>query len=233
MCSNKTATFAISISLLIFSLITSCQKKIALFNGKNLNGWSADVPMKDSLPGVPTSFIIRDDLLVSMGEPRGHLITDEVFENYRLTVEYRFAGKPGNCGILVHVSTPRFLYKMFPKSIEVQMEHQSAGDFWVIGEDITVPDMEKYRGPKADWGTTEGKARQILNLTDNSENALGEWNRMTIECVGNIIKVWVNGDMVNYGYGATASRGKLAIQAEGAQVEFRRIELQKIDKLSD
>lgn len=233
MCSNKTATFTISISLLIFSLITSCQKKIALFNGKNLNGWSADVPMKDSLPGAPASFIVRDDLLVSMGEPRGHLITDEVFENYRLTVEYRFAGKPGNCGILVHVSTPRFLYKMFPKSIEIQMEHKNAGDFWVIGEDITVLDMEKYRGPKADWGTTEGKARQILNLTDNSENALGEWNRMTIECVGNSIKVWVNGDMVNYGYGATASRGKLAIQAEGSEVEFRRIELQKIDKLSD
>lgn len=233
MCSNKTATFTISISLLIFSLITSCQKKIELFNGKNLNGWSSDVPMKDSLPGVPASFIIHDGLLVSMGEPRGHLITDEVFENYRLTVEYRFAGKPGNCGILVHVSTPRFLYKMFPKSIEIQMEHQSAGDFWVIGEDITVPDMEKYRGLKTDWGTTEGKARQILNLTDNSENALGEWNRMTVECVGNSIKVWVNGDMVNYGYGATASRGKLAIQAEGAEVEFRKIELQKIDKLSD
>ncbi|MDP2059682.1 MAG: DUF1080 domain-containing protein, partial [Flavobacteriaceae bacterium] len=203
------------------------------FNGKDLSGWHADVPMNDSLPDAPASFLVRNGLLVSMGEPRGHLITDEVFENYRLEIEYRFAGEPGNCGVLVHASTPRFLYKMFPKSIEVQMEHQNAGDFWVIGEDITVPDMEKYRGPKADWGTTEGKARQIHNLTDNAEKSLGEWNQMAVECVGNQIKVWVNGDLVNYGYDATASKGRIAIQAEGAEVEFRKIELQKIDKLSD
>jgi hypothetical protein len=224
----KTAIFASM--LLIF---VGCEKKASLFNGKNLSGWHADVPMKDSLPDAPASFVVRNGLLVSLGEPRGHLITDEVFENYRLEVEYRFAGEPGNCGVLVHASTPRFLYKMFPKSIEVQMEHQNAGDFWVIGEDITVPDMEKYRGPKSDWGSTEGKARQIRNLTDNSEKPLGEWNRMVVECVGNQIKVWVNGDLVNYGYDTTVQKGQIAIQAEGAEVEFRKIELQKIVKLSD
>lgn len=223
----------ISATLFAFLILAGCEKKTPLFNGKDLTGWHADVPMKDSVPDASASFIVRDGLLVSLGEPRGHLITDEVFENYRLEVEYRFVGEPGNCGVLVHASTPRFLYKMFPKSIEVQMEHKNAGDFWVIGEDITVPDMEKYRGPKADWGTTEGKARQILNLTDGSEKPLGEWNRMAIECVGNRVKVWVNGDRVNYGYGATVSRGRISIQAEGAEVEFRKIELQKIDKLSN
>lgn len=223
----------ISATLFAFLILAGCEKKTPLFNGKDLTGWHADVPMKDSVPDASASFIVRDGLLVSLGEPRGHLITDEVFENYRLEVEYRFVGEPGNCGVLVHASTPRFLYKMFPKSIEVQMEHQNAGDFWVIGEDITVPDMEKYRGPEADWGTTEGKARQILNLTDGSEKPLGEWNRMAIECVGNRIKVWVNGDRVNYGYGATVSRGRISIQAEGAEVELRKIELQKIDKLSN
>ena len=43
--------------------------------------------------------------------------------------------------MLVHASTPRALYRMFPKSIEVQMFHRNAGDFWCIVEDITVPDM--------------------------------------------------------------------------------------------
>lgn len=230
---SKIPLFKVFILLFFVSLFVSCEKKTSLFNGKDLSGWHADVPMKDSLPDAPASFLVRNGLLVSMGEPRGHLITDEVFENYRLEVEYRFAGEPGNCGVLVHTSTPRFLYKMFPKSIEVQMEHQNAGDFWVIGEDITVPDMEKYRGPKADWGTTEGKARQIHNLTDNAEKPLGEWNLMVVECVGNRIKVWVNGELVNYGYDATVQKGQLAIQAEGAEVEFRKIELQNINKLSD
>lgn len=49
------------------------------------------------------------------------------------------------------------------------MMHDNAGDFWCIVEDITVPDMEKRRGPKADWGITEGKGRRIINLTDSSE----------------------------------------------------------------
>ena len=87
-------------------------------------------------------------MLVSLGTPRGHLITDNMYKNYRLTVEYRFAGEPGNCGVLVHASEPRALYKMFPKSIEVQMQHEDAGDFRVIAEDIEVDNMEKRRGPK-------------------------------------------------------------------------------------
>ena len=73
---------------------------------------------------------------------------------------------------------------MFPQSIEVQMHHTNAGDFWCIGEDITVPDMEQRRGPKENWGTTEGKERRILNLTDESEKPVGEWNSMVMECSG-------------------------------------------------
>jgi len=160
-----------------------------------------------------------------LGTPGGHLITDAVYENYRLEVEYRFAGQPGNCGVLVHASTPRALYGMFPKSIEVQMMHENAGDFWCIVEDIEVPDMESRRGPKENWGITEGKERRIRNLTDASENPVGEWNSMVIECVADEVKVWVNGDMVNHGFNATATKGQIAVQAEGSEVEFRKLEL--------
>jgi hypothetical protein len=171
-------------------------------------------------------------MLVSLGKPNGHLITDAEYQNYRLQVKYRFADKPGNCGILVHASTPRALYKMFPKSIEVQMMHQNAGDFWCIVEDITVPDMEKRRGPKKNWGITEGKERRILNLTEGSEKPLGQWNTMIIECLKDTIKVWVNGDLVNYGYNATAQKGQIAVQAEGSEVEFRKLELRPVSALS-
>jgi hypothetical protein len=114
---------------------------------------------------------------------------------------------------------------MFPKSIEVQMMHENAGDFWCIVEDITVPDMEARRGPKEEWGITEGKGRRVLNLTDGSEKPVGEWNSMIIECAGNSIKVWINGTMVNYGTNCTASKGHIALQAEGSEVEFRKVEL--------
>jgi lysophospholipase L1-like esterase len=206
---------------------------VSLFNGKDLEGWHADIPAADGNKEVKPSFVARDGMLVSLGRPNGHLITDKEYENFRLEAEYRFPGKPGNCGILVFASTPRSLYKMFPKSIEVQMNSGHAGDFWCIVEDITVPNMEERRGPKKNWGITEGKGRRILNLTDGSERPLGEWNSMRIECLGNEVKVWVNGDLVNHGTECTASKGQIAVQAEGAEVEFRKLELTPISELSE
>jgi len=219
-------------SIACYCSIASNAQSRSLFNGKDLAGWHVDVPEMDTNKAARNPFIVRNGLLVSLGTPPGHLITDSVYKNFRLKVEYRFAGEPGNCGVLVFASVPRALYKMFPKSVEVQMMHKDAGDFWCIVEDIEVPDMEKRRGPKADWGITEGKERRIKNLTDNSEKPVGEWNAMTIECVGNSIKVWVNGDLVNYGFNATASEGNIAIQAEGSEVEFRKVELIPIVKLT-
>lgn len=211
------------------SVIVSCQSQkkeetVSLFNGNDLTGWHIDVPAMDT-SNIQSPFIVRNGMLVSMGTPNGHIITDAVYENFKLEVEYRFAGVPGNCGVLVFASTPRALYGMFPKSIEVQMMHENAGDFWCIVEDITVPDMEARRGPKSEWGITEGKGRRILNLTDGSEKPVGEWNNMVIECAGNSIKVWVNGVMVNHGTDCTANKGNIALQAEGSEVEFRKVEL--------
>lgn len=201
---------------------------ISLFNGYDLSGWHVDVPDMDNDSTARNPFIVRDSMLVSLGTPNGHLITDSVFQNYTLEVQYRFVGEPGNCGVLVHASTPRALYGMFPKSLEVQMMHENAGDFWCIVEDISVPDMEKRRGAKENWGITEGKERRIINLTDGSEKPLGQWNTMTIECREATIKVWVNGVLVNDGFNCTASKGQIAVQAEGAEVEFKKIVLTKL-----
>ncbi len=219
-------------SAILFGTSSSLAQSRSLFNGKDLSGWHVDVPEMDTNAKAINPFIVRNGLLVSLGEPQGHLITDARYENFRLQIEYRFAAEPGNCGVLVFASTPRSLYKMFPKSVEVQMMHENAGDFWCIVEDIKVPDMEKRRGAKAEWGITEGKKRRILNLTDGSEKPLGEWNTMMIECLGNKVKVWLNGDLVNYGFNCTAHKGNIALQAEGSEVEFRKVELTPIRKLT-
>ena len=231
----RLVTFAIAavVGHAVLETTEAALKSKNLFNGEDLTGWHVDVPDLDENPDVKKTFIVRDGKLVSLGEPRGHLITDAKYKSYRLEVEYRFSAAPGNCGVLVHASTPRALYKMFPKSIEVQMNHRHAGDFWCIVEDITVPDMVRRRGPKEKWGITEGKARRILNLTDDSEKPLGEWNTMVIECVKDAIKVWVNGDLVNHGTKCTATKGQIALQAEGSEVEFRKLLLTPITKLSD
>jgi hypothetical protein len=237
----RTTTFAAALALLLTARLVGAEvapaarapsKVMKLWNGKDLSGWHSDVPARDSDGKLPDSFIVREGNLVSLGVPKGHLISNAAWKDYRLEVEYRFPGKGGNCGVLVHASTPRFLYKMFPKSIEVQMQAGDAGDFWVIGEDITVPDMPTRR-PKKDgqkWGGSEGDARRILNLTDGAEKPLGAWNTLVVEARGASITVWVNGVLVNQGDKASVSSGQLALQAEGTEVEFRKVEMGPLPK---
>ena len=234
----------------ILPVIAVAGETIPLFNGKDLSGWTMDTPVHDEAGpedqakinnGILTidthtaewwksvpSFIVRDGVLVSLGEPRGHLVTEAAFADYELVVEYRFTKTPGNCGVLVHASEPRRLYKMFPQSIEVQMMHENAGDFWCIGENIEVPEMGNRRPRKDDsqqFGGDAGDARRIMNLVDGVENPPGSWNTMTIRCQGDEIIVHVNGTMVNHGFNSTATSGKIALQAEGSEVEFRKVEL--------
>lgn len=222
--------YAALVLFIAFSTPVLAQK--SLFNGKDLTGWHVDVPAMDKKPDTINPFIVRNGMLVSLGTPGGHLITDKTYKNYQLIVQYRFAGKPGNCGVLVHASTPRALYGMFPKSLEVQMQHKDAGDFWCIEEDITVPDMVTRRGPKENWGVNGDKLRRIKNLTDGSEKPLGEWNTMIIQCLNSEVKVWVNGALVNDGTNCTASSGQIALQAEGSEVEFKQLDIKPIKELS-
>jgi hypothetical protein len=209
---------SVTLAGLFCSSVAFADEAVSLFNGEDLKGWHTDVPAADDNPEVKPSFIVRDGMLVSLGKPGGHLITDKKHDNFRLELEYRFVNKPGNCGVLVHASTPRALYKMFPASIEVQMNSGHAGDFWCIAENIEVPDMEKRR-PK-------GKNQK-------SEKPVGEWNKMVIECPGDEIKVWVNGDMVNHGKNCTAKSGQIALQAEGVEVEFKGLTLTQLKKTKD
>lgn len=217
-----------TLALFTSLLVQAPAKEASLFNGRDLTGWHMDVPERDSNPKARIPFVVRNGNLVSLGTPGGHLITNKVYSNYRLVIEYRFTGQPGNCGVLVHASKKRRLYDMFPQSMEVQMQHGDAGDFWCIGEDIKVPNMVARRGPKEQWGVDGDFNRRIANLTDGSEKPLGQWNKMVVECKADSVAVWVNGDKVNHGTKCTASKGQIALQAEGSEVEFRRIGLVRL-----
>jgi len=70
------------------------EKSRSLFNGKDLTGWHWDVPEMYNNAGAANPFIIRNGLLVSLGQPGGHLINDDIFMNYRLEVKYRFSALP-------------------------------------------------------------------------------------------------------------------------------------------
>ena len=177
---------------------------------------------------VAEAWTVKDGILIHQtGKKGGDIITEKQYENFELELEWKHIVPQGNAGLFVWSYPITAVGQPFTKSIEVQMQSGQAGDFWWIGENIEVPDMDKRRPHKEGqkFGGGPDDARNIKNLTDDSEKPLGEWNTMVIECKGDEVKVWVNGDLVNHGSKSTAKKGKIALQAEGTEVEFRKVEL--------
>ena len=189
---------------------------IELFDGESLSGWTAVLDREDVDP--TTVWSAKDGVLSCTGKPSGYIKTDRAFENYKLSVQWRWTGKPGNNGVLVHATTPGAL-GVWPKCQEVQLAHENAGDFWVIGSEITTP-LEGVPGYEK-----MVRDRRHLNFNDGAEKPVGEWNEMTVICRGDTIAVLVNGTVVNYGYDSSVTRGSVCLQSEGAPIEYREIVL--------
>lgn len=200
-------------------------KPIRLFNGKNLKGWTPylwDPQAKQQDTRTPMSAVwsVEKGVLKCTGKPTGYIRTEKEYENYKLSLEWRWpeGTTRGNSGVLVHTSTPNALGQ-WPKSIEVQLALGNAGDFWVIGTQLQVPDLEKRR-----------KDRRHINLTDDSEKPVGQWNKMEIEARGDELIVHVNGVLVNHATQCSETRGAITLQSEGAPVEFRNVVLTPLGK---
>ncbi len=193
---------------------------VSLFNGKDLAGWTPylwDRRARKEDQTTPASEVwsVRDRVLICQGRPTGYLRTNNEYENYKLTLQWRWpeGSQGGNNGVLVHTSTPNALGQ-WPKSIEVQLFKRNAGDFWVIGTELKVENLAERK-----------KGRRHLNLTDDSEKPIGEWNNMDIVCHGDEIKVYVNGDLVNYATDCSVRKGAICLQSEGALIHYRSIVL--------
>ncbi len=195
-------------------------EKIQLFNGKDLTGWTPylwdnDAKKEDTTTPASAVWSVKDGVLFCAGNPTGYIRTVKEYENYKFEIEWRWepGTEGGNNGVLAHTTTPNALGK-WPKSIEVQLFKENAGDFWVIGTELDVEnEAERVKG------------RRHLNLTDNSENPIGEWNKMVIEAKGDELKVWVNDDFVNHGTNLSQSKGAISLQSEGAAIQYRNIYL--------
>ena len=190
-----------------------------LFNGTDFTGWTFDTLDKAA---PETIWSVKDGVINVAGknQPNGVMRTEKSYSNYELQFEWRWPDSGGNSGCLVHCSKPRFM-NVWPQSIEVQLMKDNAGDFWVIGESIEVnPEQIAPAGKK-------GPSRRRLNLTDDSEKPLGEWNKMRVIAKGNTVEVYVNGTLVQKGWNASVSEGAICLQAERANAQFRNIRIKE------
>ncbi len=215
----RIVTTAIATLMLSLPLMADEVKPIALFDGESLTGW--DYHLGDPNVAMNEVWSVEDGVIKCKGRPAGYLVTKSEFDNYKLVVEWRWPGKGGNNGVLVHCTDKNAL-GVWPKSLEVQLAADNAGDFWVIGTTIKLP---------AEDGDVKQRinGRRHVNLTDGTEKPLGDWNTMEIVCRGDMVTVKVNDVVVNKALELSQTKGQIALQSEGTPIEFRKVELTPLE----
>jgi hypothetical protein len=190
-------------------------REVRLFNGRDFSGWTHHL----ADPSVKREDVWSIDpdrgLLICRGEPAGYLRTVADYTNFVLKLEWRWSPvtrKAGNSGVLLRVVGSD---KVWPRSVEAQLQSGSAGDFWLIDDARLETPAERI-----DQRTPRHRLR-----ARTSEKPVGEWNQYEITCDGDRISLKVNGELVNVGTGAEVVPGKIALQSEGAEIHFRNIRL--------
>lgn len=231
-------------------------RTITLFNGKSLDNfytWLVDNKYQDP----KHVFTVKDGAIRVSGEEWGGFTTKNAYRDYHLIVEWRWGGpnlgtrtgKTRDSGILIHgVGEDGAHEGIWLESIESQIIEGGAGDFILVsgkGRPSMTANVREFGGqpywdekgtPKTmdkgrfNWYGRDPKWKDELGYRgpDDVEKPVGEWNRQEVIVAGDTITIIVNGVVVNKGYGASLRAGKLQFQSEGAEIYFRRIELQPL-----
>ena len=191
------------------AFFVSCagEKTTVLFNGKDLSGWKAVLKSTEGETFNGETFSVRDSVLHVTGKPFGYLRTEKKYSDYRLHLEWRWAGAEAvDGGVFNRLQDGD---KVWPLGVQLQMTPKDLG---VLMGGIKIEGLE---GPFY-------KKDRIVE--ENAELPVGEWNEMEFLCKGGSIKVWLNGVLVNEAV-CDALDGYIAIQSEGGPMDFRNIYL--------
>lgn len=237
--------------------ITPDGELIPLFNGKDMDGWTLKVTGYKSGENPLNGFRVEDGILKidysnfeKFNGRFGHLFYKVKLSSYILHVEYRFVGEmlpdaPSYCyqnsGVMIHSQSPESMdiNQNWPVSVEVQM----------LGSTDSV---KQTTANVCTPGTTVYFKDQLTNehcINSSSKYFYnGEWVSLDIVVQGGkTITNIVNGDTVlvcskpqiggfllpeNYPLpeGTLLEDGFIALQSEGQPLEFRRVDLKKLDR---
>lgn len=246
----KQQSILLVLCLALMSMLCGCAAEqagasksrwIALFNGKNLDGWKVKITGYDLNDNYGNTFRVEDGILkVSYDRydkfdgKFGHLFYEDKFSHYILRVEYRFVGEqcpggPGwafrNSGIMAHGQPPETMTKdqSFPVSIEVQLlggngkDERSTGNVCTPGTHIVM-----------DGNLITSHCNSSTSKTYHGD----QWVTIELEVHGNsAIRHIVNGEVVleyekpQLDNGQMLSEGSISLQAESHPVEFRKVEI--------
>jgi len=178
---------------------------------------------------------------------------------YRFLGGRQFKWKKGwapDSGILFHSTGPDGAFGgMWMESIEMNLIKGATGDFWGVGargkNTIALSCRVGGRRHEDKYAVHDPEGSEVFTITGNTrvcrfdldpkwrdryetdvaanENPIGEWNVAELICRGDEVTAIFNGKVVNRGFGAKPSRGRIQLQTEGCPLEFRRVTISPVD----
>jgi hypothetical protein len=180
--------------IFVFALPSLAQKEDwkQLFNGKDLTGWK-------QLNGEAKFTVIDGEIVGTTvkSDVNSFLATEKVYGDFVLELEFKLGTT--NSGIQVRSESKPGYQDGRVHGYQVELD----------------PGVRSWTGGIYD----EARRGWLYPLTYNpeGENAYipGEWNNCKIECIGETIRVWINGRPISHIIDDVTKKGFIALQVHG------------------
>ena len=176
----------------------------------------------------------KDGLASCNGNCVGVIRSKKEYTNFEMVLQWRHLKEAGNSGVFVW-SPKSSLDSLKPNGLPHGIEIQ------VLDHGYTKQ-YESNSGKQADWFTTNGdvfpvgssKMKPFEPISPNGRRSfpsanhskgVNEWNHYYIRAINGEVRLWVNGYEVSGGNECEPATGFIALEAEGAPIEFKDIRL--------
>jgi hypothetical protein len=215
--------FLSSVFILVCSFIHSQTTNdwVNLFDGQTLNGWKKGAGTADYK--VENGAIVGTTV---MSSPNSFIITEKEYGNFVLELEAKIDDTTSNSGIQLRSHFDPAANNGKGKVFGYQYELDPSARKWTAGI---------YDEGRRDW-------LYPLSLNHDAQNAfkLHEYNKIKVECFGNTIRTWINGQPAAILVDTVDKKGFIGLQVHainkaedaGKKVYFKNIRLMLISKAS-
>lgn len=171
--------------------------------------------------------------------PFATLVSADDYEDCVIELEYRWgdrrfaprADQKRDAGLLFFVRKPE---QVWPPCVECQIQETDSGDLWSIYSMVSMRLNEsKTYDPKSEPQTL-GQTQDFTGINRLDAEELPGWNSIRVELRDGAGKFFLNGKLVNAFEkafekdGSPLTRGRIAIQAEGAELTYRNVRVRRL-----
>lgn len=194
-----------------------------LFNGEDMSQWRN---FKQS--GLSPAWVVQDGAMHLSAKDGGDILTRASYGDFELKLEWKIS-TGGNSGILVLADEQgEYIYSHAPE--------------------VQILDNEKHPDRELD-SHRSGSLYDLVASHPSSHKKAGEWNRVRIRLMDDLLQVWQNGVMTTTlvlgsstwdnlvaaskfadwsGFGK-AREGRIGLQDHGDKVWFKNIKIRELD----